>query len=56
MLRAPGATSDDPVASAFLVALLCRGVLDEGAARAAEAAMGVELAARIIRGSTEQRG
>jgi hypothetical protein len=44
-----GGTAEDPGAWAFLVDALCRGVLDNEAARAAEGALGVELAARIIR-------
>lgn len=45
----PGA-SEDASAWAFLVDVLCHGVLDNEAARVAEGALGVELAARIIRG------
>jgi hypothetical protein len=44
------AASEDASAWAFLVNVLCHGVLDTEAARVAESALGVELAARIIRG------
>ena len=44
------AASEDACAWAFLVDVLCHGVLDTEAARVAEGALGVELAARIIRG------